>query len=355
VGLAAAFTSTLALAGAGAAAANAVAKPQFTPANPASKLGGITLGVGDQAGTGAEAILESAGLFKASGGSTTSGALKDGLKVTFNDTTSGPLILEAIESGADQIGGVGNAPPVFADATAANDLVIVGDLAQSASAYSLLVNPKNTPGITSIQQLEGKTIGAASGTALDYHFLTILKLNGLSASSVNIDKQAPNNCVALLNSGAIQACDTSSPFTELGEEEGDTDLYSGPKYGSPYSYQVASGKALKNPKYVLAIRDYLTELDQAYDYVHKHELNWAQSWSTFTGLPLNVMKAATLDDQYVPIPVTSKAVTQEQSLVNAFAGDGEIPAKYNVAKFVTSAFSDSVSGKWPATTTTKKK
>ena len=51
-------------------------------------------------------------------------------------------------------------------------------------------------------------------------------------------------------------------------------------------------------------------------------------------------------------PIT---VAQEQDLVNAFSSAGEIPAKYNIGAFVTSAFSDSVTGKWTTATTTKKK
>ena len=86
-----------------------------------------------------------------------------------------------------------------------------------------------------------------------------------------------------------------------------------------------------------------------------HKLYWAKAWAAVTGLPLNVMSQATLDDPYTPIPVTSNAVVQEQGLVNAFAAAGEIPAKFNFAPYVTSAFSGSVTGVWPTTTTTAKK
>ncbi len=44
-----------------------------------------------------------------------------------------------------------------------------------------------------------------------------------------------------------------------------------------------------------------------------------------TGLPLNVMSQATLDDPSTPIAVTSNAVVQEQGLVNAFAAIGRDP------------------------------
>ena len=37
------------------------------------------------------------------------------------------------------------------------------------------------------------------------------------------------------------------------------------------------------------------------------ELYWAKAWAAVTGLPLDVMSQATLDDPYTPIPVTSNA------------------------------------------------
>jgi sulfonate transport system substrate-binding protein len=343
----AAGLSTLALAGVGTAGASTAAtSPSFTPVAPATSLGGITLGVGDQAGTGAEAVLEAAGIYNSS-----TGKLKDGLKVTFADFTNGPAILEGIESGSLQIGGVGDAPPVFADPT--NNLVIVGALKSSYSNAALLV--QGGSGINTIGQLAGKTIGVGTGTSADYHLLSVLLDNGLQPTSVNRTSVSGASCVSELNAGQIAACDTWSPFVEQGEQDGDVALYNGPPNGSPYSYQVASATALKNPKYVLAIRDYLTELDASYDYVAKHPLKWAQAWASVTGLSLNVMKAATLDDPYTPIAVGSLTVTQEQDLVKAFSTAGEIPASYSIAKYVTSAFSDSVTGVWTTTTTTTKK
>ena len=312
---------------------------------PATKLSGVVLNVGDQAGTGAEAVLQAAGLINSSG------VLKDGLHVKWADFTSGPPILQAISSGALDIGGVGDAPPVFADPVSKE--VIVGVLKTAYSNAALLV-PKNSP-ITSVSQLVGKTVAVGTGTSADYHFYTVLKKAGLSPQSVTVDNLSGAAGIEALEGGDVAAFDTWSPWLEDAEADGARVLAGGTSYGSPYSYQVAAESALKNPQKVLAIRDYLTELDKAYVWVKTHPHFWASSWASATGLPIDVMSQATLDDPATPIPVTSAAVLQEQSLVNAFSSAGEIPAKYNIASFVTSAFSDSVTGKWPAVATKKKK
>jgi sulfonate transport system substrate-binding protein len=312
---------------------------------PAKKLSGVVLNVGDQAGTGAEAVLEAAGLINSSN------VLKDGLHVKWADFTSGPPILQAISSGSLDIGGVGDAPPVFADPAAKE--VIVGVIKTAYSNAALLV-PKNSP-ITSVSQLVGKTVAVGTGTSADYHFYTVEKKAGISPGSVTVDNLSGAAGIEALEGGDVAAFDTWSPWLEDAEADGARVLAGGNSYGSPYSYQVASEAALKSPAKVLAIRDYLTELDKAYVWVKTHPHFWATAWASATGLAMDVMSQATLDDPATPIAVTSAAVVQEQDLVNAFSSAGEIPAKYNIGSFVTSAFSDSVTGKWPTVATTVKK
>jgi sulfonate transport system substrate-binding protein len=312
---------------------------------PAKKLNGVKLNVGDQAGTGAEAVLEAAGLINKNN------VLRDGLHVTWADFTSGPPILQAIASGSLDIGGVGDAPPVFANPAAKE--VIVGMLKSSYSNAALLV-PANSP-IQSVSQLAGKTIAVGVGTSGDYHLLTVLEKAGLKPSDVTIDNLSGSAGLEALQADDVAAFDTWSPWVEDAEAAGARVLVTGAPYGSPYSYQVASETALRNPEKVLAIRDYLTELDKAYVWVKSHPAYWARAWASVTSLPLDVMSQATLDDPYTPIAVTGNAVVQEQDLVNAFAAAGDIPAKFNFAPYVTSAFSDSVTGVWPKTATTTKK
>jgi sulfonate transport system substrate-binding protein len=74
----------------------------------------VTLRVGDQKGTAAQALLQSAGQLK-----------NVPYKITWSQYTSGPPMLEAVNAGAVDVGGVGNAPPVFA-AAAGSKIKIVG-------------------------------------------------------------------------------------------------------------------------------------------------------------------------------------------------------------------------------------
>ncbi len=334
--------SGAALAAATLAGTAAAAQPGFKAVAKAAKSpGNITLGVADQAGTGSQALLEAAHLITPAGSNVYK--LKGySLKLTFNDETNGPADLQAVDAGSDQIAGVGNAPPVFADSSG-DGLVLVGELGGPVNSAGLLVAPNS--GINTIQDLAGKTIGVGTGTSADFHFLQTLKAAGLSKSQVNVVNVSGGNGVAELESGAIQAYDTWSPFIEALEDKGYKEIINDTYQGKPFSnasYQVASASALKNPKYVAAIGDYLTAVYEAHLWSNKHPVQWATYWASQTGYSQAVMDQATLDDQLKPIAINAATVTSEQTLVGDFASVGEIPASYNIGKYITSAFNSSV-------------
>src|SRR6202035_2174156 len=102
--LAAACSSSSSTTAAGGSSSAAAGASGTSSASTAS-LSNVTLHVGDQAGSGAQALLTAAGLIN-----------KLPFKVSWSDFTSGPPMLQAMGAGSVDVGGVGNAPPVFAAA-----------------------------------------------------------------------------------------------------------------------------------------------------------------------------------------------------------------------------------------------
>jgi sulfonate transport system substrate-binding protein len=290
-----------------------------------SNLSGVTLRVGDQAGTGAEAVLSAAGLLD-----------KLPFKVSWSDFTSGPPILQAMSAGSLDVGGVGDAPPVFAAAGGAK-IAIVAAIHNDPNSAALVV-PKNSP-ITSISQLRGKKIAVAQGSSADYHLLTVLTKAGLTVHDVSIEYLQPAEGLAALNSGSVAAWDIWSPFIEQARvQHGARILVNGNGYGSNFSYVVASRDALGNTAKAAAIRDYIKVLAQAHTWVNTHPQAWAAQWAKATGLPLNVMVNAANDDTQSFTPITPQIVANEQGLVNAFSSAGLIPDKYDFSQYSYSGF-----------------
>ena len=128
---AAACSSSSSPASSSSASGGASASSSGTSSANQASVSGVTLRVGDQAGTGAQALLTAAGLI---------GKLP--FKVAWSDFTSGPPMLQAMGAGAVDVGGVGNAAPVFA-AAGGDKIAIVGAYQANPLGSALLV-PKNS-------------------------------------------------------------------------------------------------------------------------------------------------------------------------------------------------------------------
>jgi len=309
------------------AGSSASASSSGTSSANQTSVSGVTLHIGDQAGTGAEALLTAAGLI---------GKLP--FKVAWSDFTSGPPMLQAMGAGAVDVGGVGNAPPVFA-AAGGEKIAIVGAYQANPLGSALLV-PKNSP-ITSVAQLKGKRIAVAQGSSADYHLLTVLTKAGLTVHDVTLTYLQPAEGLAALSSGHVDAWDIWSPFVEQAEvQDNARALVTGTGYGSPYSFAVASRAALADPAKAAAISDYLKLLAQAHAWATSHLSAWASVWANASGLPDSVMLKAASDDASNAVPITAAVISSEQQVSDAFTSAGLIPVHVNFSDFVDTSFND---------------
>ena len=321
--------------GAGSSGGSGSAAASPTTATTTATVAGDTkanmpaLVVGDQAGTGAQALLQAAGLLH-----------KLLFTVKFADFTSGPPILEAMSSGSVDIGGVGNAPPVFG-AAGGEKIDVVGARRNNPRSAALLV-PEGSS-VTSPAQLKGKKIAVAQGSSADYHLLEVLTRAGLTPKDVQLVYLQPAQALAALSSGAVDAWDVWSPYIEQAvAQQGAKVLVSGQGYGGNYAYEVASRSAVADPQKANEITQYLAMLDKAYRWANTHPAAWATTWAAATGLPKSVMDTAARDATTVPVPVSSKTTASEQTLADAFAKAGLIPKSYTFAPYSSDAFNSSV-------------
>jgi sulfonate transport system substrate-binding protein len=325
-------SAVLALAGGLAAACSSSSSPSASATasstSSSSDLSSVTLNIGDQKGTGAQAILTAAGLIDTFP-----------FKLTWADFTSGPPILEAASAGSVDVGGVGDAPPVFA-ASGGESIVIVGARKTSTGDQDAVVVPKGSS-ITTISDLKGKKIAYGSGSSANYQLLTVLKAAGLTIKDVTLVSLQPADALAAFNSGSVDAWAIWPPYVQQVQASGAKVIAVGPSYGSPYSFQVASQSAVTTK--TAALKIYLETLNKAYVWSAQHPDAWAAAWAKATALPLSVMDAATAVDTQQPIVIDSTVIASEQNLVNQFYAAGLIPNKVNISSYITTQFNDTVS------------
>jgi sulfonate transport system substrate-binding protein len=305
---------------AGSSASGSASAPSSTV-----NVSDVTLTIGDQKGTGAEALLQAAGLIN-----------KLPFKVHWSDFTSGPPMLQAMGAGSVDIGAVWDAPPVFA-AAGGEKIAVVAATVGNPNGTALLV-PKGSS-VHSVAQLKGKKIAVAEGSSSNYHLVAVLKQAGLTTKDVSIVNLQPAQAAAAFASGQVDAWDVWSPFAEQSEaQHGARILVNGAPIGKTYSFEVASRAALADPAKATAIRDYLKLIAQAHAWANTHQSVWAQTWSKATGLPLSIMTKAAADDTAVTVPISPAVISTQQSIANVFTAAGLIPGHVDFANFAVTTF-----------------
>ena len=251
-------------------------------------------------------------------------------------------MLEAMASGSVDVGGVGDAPPVFA-ASGGEQVEIVGARSVPTGDQDALVVPKGSS-ITSIQQLKGKKIAYGSGSSANYHLLTVLNKAGLTTKDVTLVNLQPANALAAFTSGAVDAWDIWPPYVQqVVAQDGAKVLAIGSQYGSPYSFEVASKAAVANPEKAAAIKVYLAALNKAYVFTATHPDVWGAAWGAASGLPASITTEAAKVDATTPVTITSAVISSEQNLVSQFYKAGLIPNNVDMSGFITSEFNSTVS------------
>ena len=270
----AAVTTALALTAAACGSANAEPNADAVRGNGSVDLSKVTLRVGDQKG-GSHALL------------TAAGELEDTpYRIKWSEFTSGPALLEAVNSGAVDIGGVGNTPPLFA-AAAGSDITAVYGNTTTGSVDNILV-PKGSP-IDSVEELKGKTVALTEGSSANYHLLAQLRRHGLSYEDVEVQDLEPPDALAAFTSGNVDAWAIWDPYAAQAElQYGAEQIANGKGVTNGFNFQMASNESLDSKATQAAIEDYIGRIAEAHRWSQQHPDEWAEAWAKDTGLPVAV-------------------------------------------------------------------
>lgn len=291
-------------------------------------LSKVTLTVGDQKG-GSEALLKAAG---ATG--------ETPYTIEWKSFTSGPPLLEALNAGAIDLGGVGNTPPLFA-AAAKSNLEVVSGATMGAKGDTVVV-PEDSP-ITSVKQLKGKKVAVAEGSSANYNLLAQLDRAGLSYSDIEVKNLQPADALAAFAAGHVDAWAIWDPYTAQAQIQSKAKvLVDGSGLVNGMTFQAANPDALGDLATAAAVKDYLARLAKAQVWSNTHRKEWAAVWSEETGLPLDVTRKAVDRRVAKPLPISADVIASEQEMADTFVANELLPAKFDVGDFFSDDFNSSV-------------
>jgi len=323
--LAGLVAGTLLLAGCGGAATG---NEGAVKSDGSVDLSKVTLIVGDQKGTSAQALLGAAGLDDTP------------YKIQWQEFTSGPPLLEALNADSIHVGMVGNTPPIFA-AAAKGTFKMVQAVSYTGKGDVILV-PKGSP-IRSVADLKGKDVAVAEGSSANYNLLAQLQKAGLKYSDVNVQNLQPADALAAFTSGHLDAWATWDPFTSQAvHDEGARVLADGDQLLNGLNFQVASNAALDDKATKTALKDYLGRITQAQLWAGQHQEEWSKVWAEQTGLTPDVTLAAARQRPVSVVPIDQSVIDSEQKMADAFSSNDLLPGSVNVSDYFTDEFNQYV-------------
>lgn len=250
-----------------------------------------------------------------------------GVSVKWVEFPAGPQLLEGLNVGAVDVGYVGEAPPVFAQAAGARFVYIGHDPA--APEAEAIVVPKDSA-IKSVAELRGKKVALNKGSNVHYLLVRALEKHGLKASDIQPVYLPPADARAAFERGAVDAWVIWDPFLAAVEKQsGARQLQDGRGLVHNYSYYLAErGYAEKQPRIIQA----LFEDTQAQAAALKANLKAAAAAvAPLQGLEPEIVEKSLSRYQFGVRPVTAAVAAEQQKIADAFHALGLIPRPIRVA------------------------
>jgi sulfonate transport system substrate-binding protein len=288
--------------------------------------GAVTLKVGDQK-AGSRAVLAAAGLL-------------DNLpyKIQWSEFAAGPPLLEAVNAGAIDLGGVGDTPPIFA-AAAGSRITLVAATRATPNGAAILVG-KDSP-IRSLAELRGRKVAVTKGSSANYHLLAALRHAGLSMSDITPTWLAPPDALSAFTSHTVDAWVIWDPYTAIAQAQtGARILADGNGLVGGLGFQVAAPAALADRAKSAAITDYLSRLARARVWADTHRGEWATAWAKEAGIPREVALIAVNRAHQLPVAIDDGLIKEEQAEADAFHKASLIPRAVDVAAIADRRFND---------------
>jgi sulfonate transport system substrate-binding protein len=252
-------------------------------------------------------------------------------KLQFANFLGGPEIFEAFRAGALDVAMVGSTPPIHAHA-AGEPLPIVAALRGNAPAYRLALRPGLT--VSTLQELKGKKIAWAEGTARQPFILSALKKAALTTKDVTLVSLKVADFPTAIRTGQVDVAPLNEPhFSRYLKDYAGEKASAVPESeykGLPTStlYLYASRKALDDPAKAAAIRELVTGWAEAVQWTKSNPNEWIRAYYVKKqGLKEADGQAILKSDGELGFPLLKDIVADQQELIDLIYNAGQLPKR----------------------------
>jgi sulfonate transport system substrate-binding protein len=237
-----------------------------------------------------------------------------GVTVRWIEFPAGPQLLEGLNVGSVDVGFVGEAPPIFAQAAGANFIYIGNDPA--APEAEAIIVPKDSP-LKSVADLKGKKVALNKGSNVHYLLVKALEKQGLKYADIQPVFLPPADARAAFEKGAIDAWAIWDPFLSATEKQiGARQLTDARGVVNNYAYYLAErGYVQKRPQVIKALFEDNVELGR---WLKANIKLAAQEIAPLQGLDVEVVEQALRRYQFGVVPVTAAVAAEQQKIADTF-------------------------------------
>jgi sulfonate transport system substrate-binding protein len=237
-----------------------------------------------------------------------------GVTVRWIEFPAGPQLLEGLNVGSVDVGFVGEAPPIFAQAAGANFIYIGNDPA--APEAEAIIVPKDSP-LKSVADLKGKKVALNKGSNVHYLLVKALEKQGLKYADIQPVFLPPADARAAFEKGAIDAWAIWDPFLSATEKQiGARQLTDARGVVNNYAYYLAErGYVQKRPQVIKALFEDNVELGR---WLKANIKLAAQEIAPLQGLDVDVVEQALRRYQFGVVPVTAAVAAEQQKIADTF-------------------------------------
>ena len=237
-----------------------------------------------------------------------------GFGVKWVEFPAGPQLLEGLNVGSVDIGFVGEAPPIFAQA--ANARFFYVGYEPSAPKAEALVVPKDSP-IKSVAELKGKKVALNKGSNVHYLLVKLLEKNGLKLSDITPVYLPPADARAAFESKNVDAWVIWDPFTAAAEKQiGARVLADATGVANNYQFYLAErGFTEKHPQVIRAVFEDSVEKGQ---WVKANLRQAAELVAPVQGLTVDVAELSLRRYEFNVKPLSDDVIAQQQKIADTF-------------------------------------
>ncbi|MFT3720523.1 sulfonate ABC transporter substrate-binding protein [Pseudorhodoferax sp.] len=254
-----------------------------------------------------------------------------GFGVKWVEFPAGPQLLEGLNVGAVDVGYVGEAPPIFAQAAGAQ-FVYIGFDPAAPRAEAILV--RHDAPIRSVADLKGRKVALNKGSNVHYLLVRQLERHGLRIGDIQPVYLAPADGRAAFESGSVDAWAIWDPFQAAAEKATGARVLADGTPGVVNNYQYylgARGFVQQNPRVVQALFEDAAERGQ---WLRKNPRQAAELIAPLQGLPVDVVEQALQRYEFGVQPITRQVAADQQKIADTFHALKLIPRPIKVSDAV---------------------